>query len=180
MKEIKGYEGLYWIDEFGNITNRFGRTVHPWVNNDHKGYLRVSLSKNNKPRKFLVHVLVAMHYLDDYDESLNVDHIVGHLNNHYTNLQMKTLKENNELASQREREKGGNQKHSDDLVRLAIEMSQTMSTDKVGEILGISGRTVRRYKSGTSRKFVGSGKVQRLSDMEYAPSGVEVHDTQNG
>lgn len=176
MKEIIGYEN-YSIDEYGNVYNRFGKVIKPQTNTCHKGYLKVTLSKKNKPKKFLVHRLVAMHYLENFDEKLQVDHIQGHLNNHYTNLQMKTPKENNELASQREWEKGGNQKHPDDLVRLAIEMSEKMSTDKVGEILGISGRTVRHYKNRTSRKFVGNGKVQRLSDMEYTTSVVEVHNT---
>lgn len=176
MKNIIGYEN-YSIDEYGNVYNRFGKIIKPQVNNCHKGYLRVCLSKNNKPKKFLVHRLVAMHYLEDFDESLQVDHKLGHLDNHYSNLQMKTVKENNELASQREWEKGGNQKHSDDLVRQAIEMSKYMPTDKVGKILGISGRTVRHYRNKTSRVFVGNGKVQRLSDMEYTASAVEVHNT---
>lgn len=176
MKNIIGYES-YSIDEYGRVYNKFGRELKPEINTCHKGYLRVTLSKNNKSKKFLVHRLVAMHYLDNFDENLQVDHKKGHLDNHYSNLQMVTVKENNELASQRVWESGGNQKHSDELVRKAIELSQHMSTDKVGVVLGISGRTVRRYKNGTSRKFVGSGKVQRLSDKEYTASAVEVHNT---
>lgn len=179
MKQIIGYED-YQIDEYGNVFNKLGKQLKPWINSGHKKYWRVSLSKGGKSKKFLIHRLVAQHYLEDWDENLQVDHINGSLNNHYTNLQMVSCKKNNELASQRDWERGGNQRHSDDLVRMAIEMSFTMSTDRVGELLGISGRQVRRYRSKTSRKFVGSGEVQRLSDMEYAASAVEAHNTPQG
>lgn len=165
MKQIIGYEN-YSVDEYGTVYNREGRVLKPWHNNCHKRYLRVTLSKNNKSKHFFVHRLVAQHYLEDYDESLQVDHILDCFNNHFSNLQMKTNAENNSLASQREWEKGGNQLYSDNVVSQAIILSRSMSSDKVGKLLGISGRTVRRYKNGTSRKFVSSGEVQRLSYME--------------
>lgn len=162
MKPIVNYEN-YQIDEFGNVFNKFGKQIKPFRNTCHKGYLKVTLSKNNKSKHFLVHRLVAQHYLEDFSKELQVDHIQDCLNNHYTNLQMLTAKENNSLASQREWESGGNQKYSDDLVLRAIELSKTLKSDKVGQLLGISGRTVRRYRKLESRYFVGSGKVQRLS-----------------
>ena len=155
MKQIIGYED-YQIDEYGNVFNKLGKQLKPWINSGHKKYWRVSLSKGGKSKKFLIHRLVAQHYLEDWDENLQVDHINGSLNNHYTNLQMVSCKKNNELASQRDWERGGNQR------------------------LGISGRQVRRYRSKTSRKFVGGGEVQRLSDMEYAASAVEAHNTPQG
>lgn len=162
MRQIIGYEN-YSISEDGKVFNSRGREIKPFINNCHKGYLRVTLSSKGKSKNFHVHRLVAQHYLDDFDVTLQVDHIVGHLNNHYSNLRMVDNKTNNEAASQREWEKGGNQKHSDDKVREAILLCETMSSDKVGKLLGISGRQVRRYKSLTSRKFVGSDNVQRLS-----------------
>lgn len=161
MKQIIGYEN-YLLDEYGNVFNEKGDKIKPWHNNCHKRYLKVTLNKEGKTKHFLVHRLVAMHYLEDWDPKLQVDHKRSCYDNHYSNLQMVTCKENNELASKREWEHGGNQKHSDELVRQAIELSKSMSTDKVGQLLGMSGRTVRHYRNGTSRKFVGSEEVQRL------------------
>lgn len=164
MKRITGYEN-YTISENGEVFNSRGAQLKPFVNKGRNEYLRVTLSCRGKSKHFLVHRLVAQEYLRDFNPNLQVDHMDGNSrNNHYSNLQMVTCKENNSLASQREWERGGNQKHSDDVVREAIRLSLNMSTDEVGKLLGISGRQVRRYRSLTSRRFVGEGNVQRLSE----------------
>ena len=164
MKRITGYEN-YTISEYGEVFNNRGAQLKLFVNKVRGEYLRVTLSNKGKSKNFLVHRLVAQEYLKDFNPKLQVDHMDGDSrNNYYLNLQMVTCQENNSLASQREWEKGGNQKHSDDTVREAIKLSLSMSTDKVGELLGISGRQVRRYRSLTSRRFVGEGNVQRLSE----------------
>ena len=63
-KDIKGYEGLYKISNYGNIKSihcRFGMRKQPknakiGIN---KGYKRYGLSKDGKEIKFYVHRLVA-------------------------------------------------------------------------------------------------------------------------
>ena len=60
MKEtwryIKGYENFYEISNFGNVKNKFGNIISAFNN---KGYLCVSLYKNNKAFElnFLLFVL---------------------------------------------------------------------------------------------------------------------------
>ena len=58
MKDIVNYEGLYAITESGEVWSYFAkRFLKQYPNN--KGYMRVSLCKNNKQKNFRVHRLVA-------------------------------------------------------------------------------------------------------------------------
>jgi len=70
--DIPGYESLYWLDTVGNVfsvkRNIFMKPVK--IN----GYIRVGLTKNNKEKKYLVHRLVAMTYLDNPDNLPCVNH----------------------------------------------------------------------------------------------------------
>lgn len=97
---IKGYEGLYEIDENGAVysiaigkSRRIGK-LKPCLNNS--GYLRVNLyDRNGKARKFYVHRLVAEHFLKNETGGHNVDHKdCNKLNNNANNLEWVTQKEN--------------------------------------------------------------------------------------
>jgi hypothetical protein len=96
MKAIKGYEGLYAIDEEGNVFSlrtQQKKKMKPTDNG--KGYMRVGLRKNNKTKKHFVHRLMAEAYLSNFSEELNVDHIDRDKgNNSLSNLRMVTTQEN--------------------------------------------------------------------------------------
>ena len=56
MKDIKGYEGLYAIDESGNVWG-YKRKHFLTPRKDKDGYLKVGLSKDNKKnekREFVI------------------------------------------------------------------------------------------------------------------------------
>lgn len=62
-KDILEYEGLYQINNFGEIINVKRNTkITPYI--DKYGYLRVLLSKNGKKKNYCVHRLVAKTFLD--------------------------------------------------------------------------------------------------------------------
>jgi vacuolar-type H+-ATPase catalytic subunit A/Vma1 len=96
MKDINGYEGLYAVDENGNVFSfKCGkyRKLKPGLNN--KGYHIVFLYKDRKGKTHKVHRLVAMTFLDDYSEDLQVDHIDGcRINNQISNLRIVTNQQN--------------------------------------------------------------------------------------
>jgi hypothetical protein len=99
MKEIKGYEGKYAIDEEGNVWslnyNRTGEKKKMKQSINTRGYKYVQLYNNGKGRLFRVHRLLAQAYLPDYCEDLQVDHIDRDKNNNkLTNLRMVTASEN--------------------------------------------------------------------------------------
>ena len=93
-KDIDGYEGKYKIYEDGrvwsNYYNKFMKT-HP----DGCGYYQVGLSKDKKKKKFLLHRLLALHFIPNPNNLPEVDHIdVNRKNNDLSNLQWITVKEN--------------------------------------------------------------------------------------
>ena len=97
MKDIKGYEGLYAVDEEGNV---FSLRTHKKkilkASDNGQGYKRVQLCVNKKMKPFYVHRLIAQAYLSDYSEELEVDHIDrDRSNNKVSNLRMVTHQENN-------------------------------------------------------------------------------------
>ena len=60
-----------------------------------EGYLRVGLNKNNKKKMFLIHRLVALHYIPNPQNKPEVDHINNITNdNRVENLQWLTGQEN--------------------------------------------------------------------------------------
>ena len=62
MLEIKGYEGLYSITSCERIySHRNKKFLKPVI--DRTNYYVVSLSKNNKKKKFLIHRLVFRNLL---------------------------------------------------------------------------------------------------------------------
>jgi hypothetical protein len=92
-KDIKGYEGFYQVSNLGNVRSVIKKKVlKPQPNS--KGYLRVQLKANGVGHHFLVHRLVALHFVDNPCESKN--NIVNHLdcdflNNSADNLEWTTL-----------------------------------------------------------------------------------------
>ena len=117
-RSIDGYEGLYEVSNLGRV-----RSLDRYVSNGksvrlakgktlslqkvNSGYLIVSLYKNDKSTKFLVHRLVGMAFQDicgEYIEKLEVDHIsTDRTDNRVENLHWVTRSENrlNPITRQR-------------------------------------------------------------------------------
>ena len=101
-KTIEGYEGLYEVSNTGRIRNRNRKIIKTFSNKE--GYIRVTLCKNNKPKTFSVHRLVALAFIPNTENKPQVNHIdEDKANNVFTNLEWVTQKENHNHGTINER-----------------------------------------------------------------------------
>lgn len=113
--DCKGYEGIYKVSNYGNvkslsryIENGNGgyyskeKLLKP-TENKVNGYLYVSLCGNGNIKKYAIHKLVAISFLNNIPDGTNkivVDHIDNNkLNNNLSNLQLITNRENTSKIS---------------------------------------------------------------------------------
>lgn len=77
-KDIKDYEGLYQVSNFGNIRSlnylRTGKIKLKKLHYNNNGYFVVGLWKNNKGKTFFVHRLVAEAFIPNPDNLPQVNH----------------------------------------------------------------------------------------------------------
>ena len=115
--KIKGYED-YSIYEDGRIirTYKNGKKRELKGHITSEGYKRIDLSKNGKQKKFLLHRLLALHFIPNPENKYSVDHENrDKLDNRLCNLRWYTRTEqNNNRGGQCEFPitKGGISKHS--------------------------------------------------------------------
>ena len=107
-KPIRDYEGLYEVSNLGRIKrlgndkNRKEKILKPYKNK--LGYLRVTLSKDNKVKYMFIHRLVAIAFIPNPENKPCIDHINAiPSDNRVENLRWATYKENmnNELTKEK-------------------------------------------------------------------------------
>ena len=130
-KIIPNTKGYYSISSFGNIKSNDriiydkngkartikGKLLFPELNNS--GYLIVSLSIDGCRYNELIHRLVAAAFCNNFQDELDIDHIdCNKINNHYTNLEPVTRRENicraytNNLMYETDNRKLAHKKHA--------------------------------------------------------------------
>jgi hypothetical protein len=90
IKEFPNYD----ISNFGNImNNKTGKSLKLSIKS---GYYNISLTNNNIHKTFKVHRLVALAFIENPENKSEVNHKdKNKLNNHFTNLEWMTRRENN-------------------------------------------------------------------------------------
>jgi hypothetical protein len=89
-KDIKGYEGLYKVSDFGRVMsfhkNKYGKLMTLVF--DRHGYLKVNLkNKYHKSKNFTVHRLVGFAFIGCENEEL----VINHIDNNRTNNNVENL-----------------------------------------------------------------------------------------
>lgn len=104
-KDVKGYEGLYQVSNFGRIRS-FLKTGHfkdkfldtPEIRTPgiaHTGYMCIVLVKDGKRHTYDLHRLIAETFIPNPENKRTVNHIDGNkLNNKVDNLEWTTDSEN--------------------------------------------------------------------------------------
>lgn len=95
-KDVLNYEGLYEVSNLGNVRSlKFNPPKIIYQTTTNVGYKQVKLYKNGTYKHFGVHRLVAIAFVDGYEEKLEVNHKdLNKSNNIYTNLEWSTRREN--------------------------------------------------------------------------------------
>ena len=102
-KDVKGYESLYKVSNHGEVWSERRQILLKEAKNA-SGYCKVPLTKNKKQKFFFVHRLVATHFIDNPFKKPCVNHIdENKTNNHYSNLEWCTHKENLNHGTRNER-----------------------------------------------------------------------------
>jgi hypothetical protein len=90
-KQVENYSN-YWVSNTGVIWNQKLNHVLPgWIRGNYKA---VGLIKDNQPRTFTIHSLVARAFIPNPLNKPVIDHIDNKLDNNVTNLRWATYKEN--------------------------------------------------------------------------------------
>lgn len=102
-RDIKGYEGIYQVSNFGRIRSRYSKSGKKLISEYHilkpveqkTGYLRVTIGRKNKN----IHRLVAETFLNNFNNLPQVNHKNGNKkDNSLSNLEWVNNKQNAEHA----------------------------------------------------------------------------------
>lgn len=142
FKNIIGYEGLYQISNYGRVKSlprgngngyRERFLILEDIKRNHTTYKRVTLSKDGKVKRFQVHRLVGIHFLENPKNKPQINHIDNNgSNNYYKNLEWATSSENMKHS-----EAQGRLKESQKLGAKKIKQKKDLATkEKLENILG--------------------------------------------
>lgn len=167
-KDIKGYEGLYQVSDWGRVKSldRFIETskgirhykekiLKTYLAGTNKDYHYIKLHKDGITKSFEIHRLVAEAFIPNPENKPQVDHISGKKNdNSVWNLRWATQPENlnNENTKQYNNPKLSNQLYQytldDELVRIWPSLGEAVRN-------GFDKRALQRCCSGIRKKHKG-------------------------
>ena len=103
--DISGYEGLYQISNFGRVKSFYFKNPRILKPHKVKGYSNVELYKNKKKKQFYIHRLVMENFCPIENMNvLDVNHKdEDKFNNHISNLEWMTHKDNLNYGSRAEK-----------------------------------------------------------------------------
>ena len=156
--DIIGYEGKYRVSNYGNVYSYGGNNQANHHNGKmmkaikhSTGYYCVNLSKNGKKEQFLIHRLVASHFLN-LKEDMQVNHINGiKTDNFLDNLEVVTIQENRQHAMDNGLQINVNRKFNKEQVEEIKEMYQDgFSQDVIASMFQTTQATVWKIVNNIS------------------------------
>ena len=151
-KDIQGFEGYYQVSNLGNVksTNPYhkkekGLLAQYNAKSKTAFYKRVTLHKNGEYTRYLVHRLVALHFIENPENKPQVNHIDNDtFNNEVSNLQWVTGAENMKHS----RDQGRQDKVTEVAAKAMAEANRARAKLKYDALIGtdINGRKLLSYE----------------------------------
>lgn len=169
-KDIKDYEGLYQISNYGNVKslpkerhNRRGVYIQKEkllsLTNTSTGYKKVELVKDGKRKGFKVHRLVAQAFIPNPDEKPQVNHIDGDKTNNYVdNLEWATASENSIHAYNTGLNSRKRELNESEIIYMYCELNMTMQ--EISKHFGVSIPTIRKRLEDNNIDIKTIGELQ--------------------
>lgn len=175
-KDVQGYEGLYQVSNLGRVKSlpkRKGKGIgyatgesilHHSINT--RGYCNIVLCKNGKTKTFLLHKLVAMHFIPNPYNLPQVNHLNEcKTDNSATNLEWCTQRYNNTYGSR--------------IQKTVSKLNRTLVVYQNGEPIGVfEGRKAVADALGITTTSV-SSLLHKKHKSKHGYIIIEQHEKQN-
>ena len=174
---VPDYED-YQVSNYGRI-KRFYKNGKPKIikPNLNVGYLRVCLCKDNKPKNFSVHRLVALAFIPNPENKPQINHIDGcKLNNYVRNLEWATAQENtqhahsNGLVNVPQGEEQVQAKLTNEQVEYIRNNPDRLNLEQLAAKFGVDRRTIGKIQLG--KEYKNAGGIIRKSQKSPVPEEV--------
>lgn len=158
-KKVIGYE-KYEVSNKGKVRSYETKTEKS-ITNHNSGYLATTFCKNNEPKTFLLHRLVAIHFINNPENKRCVNHKDGNKhNNNVENLEWNTHKENNDhaflngLKNPAKGERNAATKLTKEQVLQIREIGYSMTQREISNIFNISNSVVYNIRANKIWKHI--------------------------
>lgn len=161
--DVPGYEHYYCVSNHGRVRScpryvkgRNGRIGNKILSGSiSMGYKGVNLFKNNKCKRFNIHRLVAMAFVNNENGLPEVNHKDGDkLNNHWQNLEWCTRQENARHSTTILKKNVGNSSGTAILNEEQVKEIKPllgiakMKLQEIGDLFGVSNHVIHKIKRG--------------------------------
>lgn len=154
MKQIKNFPN-YFITEFGRVFNQKGKEIKQQINID--GYYVLQLYNETGRYYKRICRLVAEAYLPDYSENLVVNHKdLNKQNDHYSNLEMVTVKDNtlHSVRNQPHKHLHKTSLTEEDVIQICKMIEDGMSNREISLVLNKSESLISRIRNGNTFTYL--------------------------
>lgn len=177
-KDIKGYEGLYQVSNFGRVKSLDRYNKGRWGKQKYKGKelkgrntkwaLSVALCSEGKCKSFSIHYLVALMFIGERPKGALICHKDGNYkNNKLDNIRYDTERENMiDMYRQGGKAPIGKLSIEQVLEIKKLLLSKELSQIKIAEKFGVDQSTISRISKGKNFSWLNDdGTIQQTKEI---------------
>lgn len=173
-RPILGYETLYHASNYGRIKSFQHNKVRILSPNITGTYLAVHLTKDGEEKVKYIHRLVAETFIPNTGNKSQVNHIDGNkFNNHVSNLEWVTRKENQRHAVKMNLHKSGEEhvsaKFTNEQVEYVRENPDGLAVKDLAEFFNVDATVISKIQLGKTYKTAG-GTIRKSTKKKRSPN----------